>query len=66
MFTMLANAHAERGRRTLKDDNLQSTGKYSVLTTPREALAEGIQEKKTLRYFKERTFVNQVPACWLI
>ena len=46
MFTMLANAHAERGRRTLKDDNLQRRGKYAVLTTPREVLAEEIQETK--------------------
>ena len=46
MFTMLATAHAERVRRTLKDDNLQRTRKYSVLTSPRESLAEEIQEKK--------------------
>ena len=58
MFTMLATAHAERVRRTLKDDNLQSTGKYSVLTTPREALAEGIQEKKNAAVLR-RTYICQ-------
>ena len=44
MLTVLATANAERGRRTLKDDNLQRTRKYSVLTSPRESLAEEIQE----------------------
>ena len=65
MFTMLANAHAERGRRTLKDDNLQRRGKYAVLTTPREALAEGIQEKKNAAVLR-RTYICQPSTSLLL